>query len=558
MPISDRCWGTKPSLVLVLILFAMFCEISLANGKNAFEEAGIIDWENWSRRTIPDEILSSEILEKIEKCEPVEYDYAIINGDIDVTKLNHIKSNDTFRITSPIHITNSQINGEINFKEIILKESIDFHNTKFNGQVNFVGCSFNDSDFGSSDFKDSANFGHSKFNESASFDHTLFREGADFAYTAFNGDTSFWQSRFQEYADFRGSNFNKSTDFGASTFEKMAYFSKVNFKETADFKYSDFNGETVFRYSLINGPADFMLARFNRSADFRKNNFNSAAHFDVTKFFGDASFSGSEFKDNSNFRESTFKGFAGFRNSIFDGDASFSSSQFGGDAYFVGSKFYREAVFRNSLFIGSACFNESSFAESADFVGAKFLDVLNLSDAKFDIIDVYWPSINCLICNDGPTYLALIKNFRNLEQYGASDNIYYQYRLWRQGQTSWLEWSKYLDILSWCTCGYGVRWHHTVLSAIFVVILFGIYYSWKEGIFKSGFPERQSKLRELFFFSIIILISAPAEWYWHNFSQEAYKDLTKRYKYSIIFERLIGWSLLILLINTMSRLMIRY
>jgi hypothetical protein len=66
------------------------------------------------------------------------------------------------------------------------------------------------------------------------------------------------------------------------------------------------------------------------------------------------------------------------------------------------------------------------------------------------------------------------------------------------------------------------------------------------------------KLKEAIFFSLTLLFSAPTDWFVNLFGNDKYKDIVTANKYTIFLERVIGWSLLILLVNTLSRVMIRY
>ena len=84
------------------------------------------------------EIPASEILAKIEKGEPVEYDHAIIKSDLDIDMLDQQEGNINFIIESPIKIANSQINGFVNFLGAIFKGPVDFTGTNFNAGASFI------------------------------------------------------------------------------------------------------------------------------------------------------------------------------------------------------------------------------------------------------------------------------------------------------------------------------------------------------------------------------------------------------------------------------------
>jgi len=63
-------------------------------------------------------------------------------------------------------------------------------------------------------------------------------------------------------------------------------------------------------------------------------------------------------------------------------------------------------------------------------------------------------------------------------------------------------------------------------------------------------------LRNAIYFSTMMLLSLPTVWYPPG--KEEFTELLKLHMYSAILERLIGWGLMLLLIGTLSRLMVRY
>jgi len=93
------------------------------------------------------EVPASEILAKIEKGEPVEYDGVNVKGDLDLAQINLPKraieeaywlieylghgSDEYNVIKSPIKIINSQIDGTVEFGNAIFEEDITFYGTEF-------------------------------------------------------------------------------------------------------------------------------------------------------------------------------------------------------------------------------------------------------------------------------------------------------------------------------------------------------------------------------------------------------------------------------------------
>ncbi len=335
--------------------------------------------------------------------------------------------------------------------------------------------------------------------------------------------------------------------FERVTFHAPVYFSQTKFQEGVSFYRSQFNETASFRESLINGSANFKEVRFNGLADFRNS-------YIVTKI---ADFRGAHFRGAANFVATKFEA----------ENTNFEWSQFDGPAKFWHSTFGEIADFRGSHFADIVDLYRVQFNDTADFWGAEFKNEIYLNDAKFKTFKVQWASIGDKLNCNGQPYLLLIKNFRDLEQFEDADSCYYQYRNWRRDNRP-LGWLKFLDYISWLSCGYGVFWHHTILTGMLVTILFGIYYETKDAesvllnhflrknTIKFSLHEFVQKLAKMMLLSTVILLSLPSDWY--PYGKYEYAKSIQHHLYSAILERLVGWGLMLLLIGTLSRLMVRY
>jgi uncharacterized protein YjbI with pentapeptide repeats len=402
-------------------------------------------------------IQASQILSSIEDGEPINLEYVIIVGDLDLQKINLPLDGS---IKSSITIRNSIINGAFKFNNTILQRPIKVDRTKI------------------------------------------------------SGFTSFFQTQFKE-------------DF--------------------DFSDSLFNDTAIFRKTQFDGSADFGRSKFVKLADFFKCNFGGeSANFEGTEFEGPADFYGAQFEvEKANFEFSRFKG-----------STSFWRTKFSGFTDFIGCHFNE-----------SADFNFAQFKGPADFVGVVSDKKIYFNDVEFATLKVNWASImDSLVCN-GPSYLRLVKSFREQEQFEDADSCYYYYRNWKRDNRQ-LGWPMLFDYIAWVSCGYGVRWHHTILSGFLVVILFGIYFEigytvraatnliLKKNLISSMSYDLTGRLKKSTSISAMILLSLPPEWYPSR--SESYKKLVESHIYSATSERLIGWGLMLLLIGTLSRLMVRY
>ena len=341
------------------------------------------------------------------------------------------------------------------------------------------------------------------------------------------------------------------------------------FSDAVDLSRAIFRNTVSFEGTSFLGPANFLQTRFEKGADFAESKFNNASfkdaqlfgssEFRIAEFNGLANFIGTSFSDGTaNFEGARFNGPSHFWSAYFDVEGTnFGWSQFNGPSSFWGADFIGESSFKGAKFNQTADFTLVQFDGPADLIGSRFAKELYFKDVKFSILKVNWESLKDRLVCDGPAYLSLIKNFKDLEQFEDADNCYYQYRDWKRQTWLW-GWAKAFDYLALISCGYGVRWQNTMLTGIGVMVLFGIYFSLKGGILDSKEAGRLQKLKEAIFFSLTLLLSAPTDWYVNLFGNDKYKDIVTANKYSIFLERVIGWSLLILLVNTLSRVMIRY
>jgi hypothetical protein len=444
----------------------------------------------------PKIVLASDILANISNGKPVECDHVIVKGDLNLSRLN--------LSTDLVEITQDERNFLGLSGNTVLSNNVStiikIRNSTIDGNVSFNNTIFGIIDFMNTNFNRSANFSLSRFNEDARF-----------SYSKFNGVADFRTSKFKKTAKFQESRFNGKADFGAAKFIEFAYFDNSKFREPAFFEFSKFTG-----------PVSFSDSKFNRTAYFENSTFAGPAYFDRSEFSGDAHFYGSQFDGSASFSDSKFNGIVSFEYSKFKGYADFWESEVNGDAKFRGAEFYKK---------------------------------LDLGFSSFHSIQIEWNSIKDISWEE-PTTQKLIKNFKDLGQDEAADNVYYSYRRLKQDRASWFDLSKYLDIFALASCGYGVKWLNTVISGVVVLIIFGLVYFLmisRSNSNKADFTQ----LKDSFWFSAIVLLSVPSELYPQK--TDTYKEYANKIKYHLpILERLIGWGLLILFISTLSRVMIRY
>lgn len=395
--------------------------------------------------------------------------------------------------------------------EIISKiensEPIDYSYVKVKGDLNLSGLDMPTTKHITSQIK----INDSIISDSIDLHNIILDEIVTFRRTKFMGLASFAETQFNKDAYFDNSEFNNDTLFINSRFNGLAYFA-----------YTKFNRPVNFLGAKLRGETDFHISRFNETANFRSAMFEDESNFEATTFTARTSFWKAQF-NNANFKGTRFKDFVDF--------------------------------------------DYAQFNKSADFFGANFGKELYFNQVKFAKLSITWDSIKGKLVCDGPSYLSLIKNFKDMEQYEDADNSYYQYRDLKRKDSRPLDWSKFFDYISWLSCGYGVRWQHTILSATAVALLFGLYYEsyyliritnflYNKELKNSCKYDFIQNFKKSMSFSVMLLLSLPPEW--SKFGRDEFAKFVTRHWFSSILERLIGWGLVLLLIGTLTRLMVRY
>ena len=302
------------------------------------------------------EIPASEILDKIQKGEPVRYDHVRITGDLDLSKLNlptaqvartefQIKTlnlpQECKVVSSKITITDSKFEKTTNFTNHLFRESIDFKNTIFSGNADFKGATLGGiADFSGATFSFIYNVdpgGHADF------------KGAEFSGTTFIGNPLFNRAEFNGFAYFRGAEFKRSADFEKVTFSWYVD-SKSEFSGYANFGDTTFGWYANFREAEFRGCADFRRATFGGSAEFGRTTIRGGANFEGTSFIGTANFIGTEFNLYAEFSRSIFSGEVNFSEAVFSDRVNFNGTKFEGDLLT-----FKNAAFTRLSFQEKAC-----------------------------------------------------------------------------------------------------------------------------------------------------------------------------------------------------------
>jgi hypothetical protein len=193
--------------------------------------------------------------------------------------------------------------------------------------------------------------------------------------------------------------------------------------------------------------------------------------------------------------------------------------------------------------------------QSAAAEGSSRSELHEDSDARFV---VHWDKIKDHLQFDGAAYLALVKNYKNLEWFDDADNAYYEYRKISMEQKP-LGWEKLLDILAWLSSGYGVRVSYVAFWCIFTIIFFGLIFWIGNGMRRFeimglelpvniGIKDQHVSLTDAMYFSVAMFTTSQAPV--NNYPIGFYRHLA-------MIEGILGWFFLGLFVVVLSGLLIR-
>jgi uncharacterized protein YjbI with pentapeptide repeats len=325
---------------------------------------------------------------------------------------------------------------------------------------------------------------------------SIFKGELKFNNLLFNELVSFHETRFEGTVEFKGSQFDKEADFYQAKFKQAVIF-EARFNDRAEFRSTEFQAGVLLE------------SKFYKDASFVNAKFNGWTHLSSSEFYGHVHFGEASFEGIADFGANYIKG-ATFQNVNFNLHADFDNAQFGGDV-----------LFSNAIFLGDAIFTFAQFKEIAYFWGASFKRKFDIRNIRFNNIRIQWEAIKDHLVCEGPEYLALVKNFNNWEQFNDADRCYYEYRKSRRSRLKGKE--KFLDIIPWMTCGYGIHPEYPLIwmfalfiSSSFIYLLGG----------QAHFPY------VLYLSAVIITTTTQVG------------NLTGFYMAWSVFERIFGWLLM--------------
>jgi len=454
-------------------------------------------------------IAAQDILAQIRSGEPLDYNNVTITGELDLGPGEE-------PVRQSIRIINSRFQGPVKIEGVTFAEFLDLRGCIFRDDVSFI----------KSRFLGDAKFAGAKFGKQADFAETYFQGPASFISTSFQNDSSFGSAQFDGDAVFLDCNFASDVDFNYAKFLRSVSFLNANFEDVSFFE-TQFTEQVTFRSAQFKGNATFAATRFESDVLFRAGRFRKGSTFGLSSFGGLADYG------NVDFNKTAFFGGVKFADLAY-----FANARFNGDLILEGARLY-------SMQLDNATFNERS--------------KINLNSTDFSKFVVHWSILQNRIVYNGAAYLALVKNYKSLEWFDEADKCYYQYRRIGQDQAAW-GWDKLSDIISWLSCGYGVRVSYTAFWCLFTILIFGlIFWAGKgmskfeiEGMELPGDPRMRPSKRVSFtdalYFSIAMFTTSQAPV--NTYPVGVYKHLA-------MAEGILGWFFLGLFVVVLSAVLIR-
>jgi hypothetical protein len=348
-------------------------------------------------------------------------------------------------------------------------------------------------------------------------------------------------SEIQGVVSFGNVVFEKPIEFSGTTFKKEVWFRNSEFRDEAIFFDSKFQDDAIFEYAVFEKKSSFNWTEFQKIAVFINTKFGRSAP-DKIKIFSIYSLKNEERMPTE------------FVCTSFEDTGNFTGAVFYNDVDFMSAKSRNDVLFWNSIFVKR----------------------INLNRLYFAKIYIKWDQIKDHLVPYDSSYPLLIKNFAELGQLEDRDNCYYQYRHNNQKSKKWcniqfgddqesepflVNWSKIADVISWLTCGYGVRPHYTIMITLFSIFGFAFVYKIFNGLYELENNEdltlklwSEPSTLDCLYFSIMTYTSQASD---YLYPLKLLYPVFFDWKYVIMFERIFGYLFLALFVVVLTRKLIR-
>lgn len=211
-------------------------------------------------------VKASDIIAQINAGKAVEYDNAIIEGELDLTNLENRRmersSSGWFGFGGD-GLFESQVEVPIKFTNCTFEDDVLAYYHLEHRNETYVAHFEKDVVFNRCEFRRGSEFKYSEFNRIAVFEGSTFRREANFKYAEFSEGPLFSSVRFERGANFKYTEFPRGTSFAKSTFEGLADFKYTKFRSPLNMDGVAFRGEEDFKYTKIDGQSftSYLLRR---------------------------------------------------------------------------------------------------------------------------------------------------------------------------------------------------------------------------------------------------------------------------------------------------------
>jgi uncharacterized protein YjbI with pentapeptide repeats len=216
-------------------------------------------------------VFASDILEKINRGENVEYANVTIEGVLDLTDLSNRKRTDVTRslFGNDSEKFESSVEVALRFTNCVFSDDVLAYYNNEDENTLFLAHFEEDVLFRNCVFKNASEFKYSEFDERVDFTGTLFEEDANFKYAEFNDRPVFAKVHFEEEANFKYAEFPEETDFSAAIFDEEANFKYAEFPSGVSFAGARFNDLANFKYTKFSSPLNMDAVDFKGDEDFK-------------------------------------------------------------------------------------------------------------------------------------------------------------------------------------------------------------------------------------------------------------------------------------------------
>lgn len=238
----------------------------------------------------------------------------------------------------PLRITNSVVEGPVNFIDTLFMDDLDMSGTVFGGTVRVERAIFSrDENWRCARF--AAEFSHhtTVVNGSAVFDDAVFMKGGTFSGARILHAAHFTRARFEGPANFISAHIEKSAIFEGAVFSRDAIFERAEIVKSAWFRERP-TGDGVIPGAQFIGVADFKATRIGGQAEFSGVVFRNEVRMTEARF-NEVLFRRTQFLSAAKIEE----------NEVSLSDAEFGALDFGGGeqrAFFAPSRWVQMAGFR--------------------------------------------------------------------------------------------------------------------------------------------------------------------------------------------------------------------